>query len=65
MFIAGLESDGVPGPFDALEVRIRPEEAQEDLLTAWKKAGEPYKLVLSESVFAGRFHCELPQVQQI
>ena len=63
MFIAGLESDGVPGPFDALEVRIRPEEAQEGLLTAWENAGEPYKLVLDEGVFAGRFHCELAQVQ--
>ena len=61
MFEAVLRSDGLEGPFDALEVRIRPEEAQEGLLAEWQREGESYKLVLDEGAWVGRIHCELPQ----
>lgn len=62
MFIAGLKSDGVADPHD-VEVRIRPEEAQDGLLTSWQALGTGHKLVLDDQIGVGRFHCQLGQAQ--
>ena len=64
MFIAGLRSDGVAAdPLEGVEVRIRPEEAQKGLLTAWQAVSTGHTLVFDDRVGVGRFHCELAQAQ--
>ena len=64
MFIAGLRSDGVAAdPLEGVEVRIRPEEAQKGLLTAWQAVSPGHTLVFDDRVGVGRFHCELAQAQ--